>query len=84
MKRFWSLVSVAFFGIVALVGIDTTSVFASQHQLKADQVTETTPLYLVQGKDLATGDELTSFHSSHRSHYSHQSHRSHYSHYSSR
>ncbi len=87
MKRFWSIVSVTFLGLVASIGINTSSAFASQQQFKVDEVKETTPLYLIHGSDLLADDGSTSWHyshSSHGSHGSHGSHSSHVSHYSSR
>ena len=91
MKRFVAKFTLSVFSFLALLGTfaqDAKATLIGHVETpKIENVTESTPLYLIHANDLFSedGDLLTWHysHQSHRSHYSHQSHQSHYSHYSS-
>lgn len=92
MKRFIAKLSLAVFGLLAVFGTYAKDAKALIHSdartQKIQNVSESTPLYLMHAKDLfSSSEDLLAWHyshSSHQSHWSHQSHQSHYSHYSGR
>lgn len=92
MKRLVAKLTLSVFGFLALFGVfaqDAKAALIGHIKIpKIENVTESTPLYLMHANDLFAedGDLLTWHysHQSHASHASHASHQSHYSHYSSR
>lgn len=78
MKRIWTKISLFLLGVLAASGIYSADVKAFQHtKIMANEVNETTPLYLSPASDLFTEEIGTSWHYSHGSHESHWSHASH-------
>jgi len=89
MKRFFAKFTLSVFGFFALIGTFAQDAKAAligyDKAPKIQNVTESTPLYLMHANDLFSEDgDLLTWHYSHQSHSSHYSHQSHHSHYSSR
>lgn len=86
MNRIWGKLILSISGIIALVGINTSSVQATaQYDRQIAEVRQTTPLYLKLGVGILSNFDRQkpniklAEHYSHESHYSHSSHQSHYS-----
>jgi len=84
MKRLISKIFVLSLGILGILGITPKDSQAITHkESKIENISATTPLYLMHSQDIFSTDSIvSSWHESHYSHSSHYSHQSHYSHYS--